>query len=103
MAYAAKPPADLLCPATGMKKCCIKLYDRCPKWINIQGAHPQTGEKLNHWDCADTWVPILLVENSQQQRGTQKAIESFRNEMTKDNREVLALAKTGLIDARLVQ
>jgi hypothetical protein len=27
------------------------------------------------------WIPILLVENSQQQRSTSAAVESFRNEM----------------------
>lgn len=87
MAFESKPPEDMLCPATGMKKKCIKLYTHCPKWINVQGNHPQTGETVNQWDCADTWVPILLVENSQQQRQTSAAIGSFRNEMVKSNNE----------------
>lgn len=35
--------------------------------------------------CAITWLPMLLIENSQQQRQTGAAVESFRNEMVKAN------------------
>jgi hypothetical protein len=31
------------------------------------------------------WMPMLMIENSQQQRGTSAAVESFRNEMVKSN------------------
>jgi hypothetical protein len=31
------------------------------------------------------WLPMLLIENSQQQRQTGAAVESFRNEMVKAN------------------
>jgi hypothetical protein len=31
------------------------------------------------------WMPMLTIENSQQQRQTGAAIESFRNEMVKAN------------------
>jgi len=33
------------------------------------------------------WMPILLIENSQQQRQTGAAVESFRNEMVQSNIE----------------
>ena len=92
MAFEHQPSDKMTCPATGHKKCCIKLYMNCPKWINVQGVNPQSGETVNQWDCADTWMPVLMIENSKQQRGTQAAVESFRNEMAKDNREVLRLA-----------
>jgi hypothetical protein len=38
-----------------------------------------------------TWLPVLLIENSQQQRQTGAAVESFRNETVRNaeaNREV---------------
>jgi hypothetical protein len=53
----------------------------CRFYVQVQGAHPQTGEQLNRWDCAIAWLPILLIENSQQQRHTGSAVESFRNEV----------------------
>jgi hypothetical protein len=31
------------------------------------------------------WMPMLMIENSQQQRSTGAAVESFRNEMVKSN------------------
>jgi hypothetical protein len=35
--------------------------------------------------CAIAALPMLLIENSQQQRGTAAAVESFRNEMVEGN------------------
>ena len=37
------------------------------------------------------WQPILAVENSQQMRQTGAAIESFRNEVVKENEKNLLL------------
>lgn len=57
----------------------------------VRGKHPQTGEEVDEWNCAMTWLPVLLIENSQQQRQTGAAVESFRNEVVKTaeaNREV---------------
>lgn len=31
------------------------------------------------------WLPMLLIENTQQSRGTGAAVESFRNEMVRQN------------------
>lgn len=61
----------------------------CPKWIQIIGMNPNTGEDLNEWACADAWIPILMIENSQMQRQTGAAVESFRNEMVKQNNKLL--------------
>ena len=45
--------------------------------------NPNTGEEVDDWSCAVTWLPTLMIENSQQQRHTSSAIESFRNETVK--------------------
>ena len=45
--------------------------------------NPQTGEQIDEWDCAVKWVPMMLIENTQMQRQTGAAIESFRNESVK--------------------
>jgi translation initiation factor 2B subunit (eIF-2B alpha/beta/delta family) len=49
----------------------------------IRGMHPQTGQEVDEWGCAVTWMPMLTIENSQQQRQTGAAVESFRNEVVK--------------------
>ena len=64
------------CPLIG--KDCIGL--QCSWFTQIRGANPQTGESVDEWGCAVTWLLILLIENSQKQRETGAAVETFRNE-----------------------
>ena len=70
------------CPLNGFSPC--KQLE-CAWFLQIQGTNPNTGQEINDWGCAMSWVPILLIENSQQQRQTGAAVESFRNEMVKAN------------------
>lgn len=66
---------------------------RCAWFTQLAGTNPQTGEQLNERGCAMAWLPVLLVENSQQQRATGAAVESFRNEMVNANQVIpMALA-----------
>ena len=51
----------------------------------MRGNNPNTGEEVDEWACSMAWLPILLIENSQQQRSTGAAVESFRNEMVRAN------------------
>ena len=67
------------CPLIG--KDCIQL--QCAWFTQVRGMNPNTGEEIDDWSCAVTWLPTLMIENSQQQRHTSSAIESFRNETVK--------------------
>ena len=67
------------CPL--IKKKCIE--HGCKFYVQIMGTDPQTGKDINGWDCAITWLPMLIIEGSQQTRQTGAAIESFRNEVVK--------------------
>lgn len=58
---------------------------RCAWFVKLAGTNPTTGEQVDESGCAMAWVPILLVENSKQQRSTAAAVESFRNEMVSAN------------------
>ncbi len=80
------------CPLIG--KDCIKL--ECSWFTQIRGKHPQTGEDVDEWGCAIAWMPILLIENTQQQRQAGSAMESFRNETVKANRENQQIYMEGL-------
>lgn len=62
------------------------IEERCRFWTQVMGMHPQTGETINRADCAIAIIPLLLIENSNQQRGTSAALESFRNEMVEGNK-----------------
>jgi hypothetical protein len=80
------------CPLDGFSPC--RRLD-CAWFIKVCGHNPNTGESTEDWGCAVAWMPLLMIENSQQQRSTGAAVESFRNEMVKTNEQSLkVLANT---------
>lgn len=62
----------------------------CRFWVRISGKDPSTGKDVDQGDCSIAWMPVLLMENSQMQRQTGAAVESFRNVMHEDVTKVLA-------------
>ena len=58
---------------------------RCAWYTTLAGTNPNTGDKVDEKGCAMAWLPMLMIENSMQQRSTSAAVESFRNEMTSAN------------------
>jgi hypothetical protein len=65
------------CPL--IKKDCVGL--QCAWFTRVQGVDTNTGNQVDEYQCAIAWMPMLLIENSGQQRSTGAAVESFRNEM----------------------
>ena len=70
------------CPLNNFEPC--KELE-CGWFMKVVGKDPQSNKDIEEWGCAVTWMPILTIENSQQQRHTSAAVESFRNEMVKSN------------------
>ena len=64
------------CPLVGED--CLGL--KCAWFTQLRGMHPQTGEDIDEWGCAVSWMPILLIENSNKQRETCDTVQNFRNE-----------------------
>ena len=95
------------CPL--IRKDCIQL--QCAWFTQVRGVNPNTGEEVDDWSCAITWLPSLMIENSQQQRQTGAAIESFRNETVKSTmkaqeiyqRELELKAQERLLKSRQIQ
>lgn len=89
------------CPMDNFSPC--RELD-CAWFIQVRGHNPNTGENVDDWACAMAWMPVLLIENSQQQRHTGAAVESFRNEMVKANETgqqmLIAAASNRLIGGR---
>lgn len=82
-----------LCPL--LKKECIGLD--CAWFMKIEGYDMNTGKRVDEWNCAIGMLPMLLIENSGQQRQTGAAVESFRNEMVKSteaSQQILLAAAT---------
>lgn len=59
--------------------------------MQIRGSDPQSGEEIDDWGCSMAWLPKLMIENAIQSRQTGAAVESFRNEMVKEN-NILSIA-----------
>ena len=70
------------CPLDNFNPC--RQLD-CAWFMKIRGTNPNTGADVDEWGCSMAWLPVLMIENSQQQRQTGAAVESFRNEMVKAN------------------
>lgn len=70
-----------ICPL--LRKPCIE--DKCAWFTKIQGNNPNTGLPIEECRCVVEFLPFLLIENSQQQRGTAAAVESFRNASVAQN------------------
>jgi hypothetical protein len=67
------------CPL--IKKDCVGL--KCSWFTQVRGTNPNTGKEVDEWACAITWLPLLTIENSQQQRQTGAAVESLRNNIVR--------------------
>ena len=60
----------------------------CKWWIQIRGNNPQTGQEIDEWDCTVAFLPMLIIESSQQSRSTAAAVENFRNISTEQNKKL---------------
>lgn len=78
------------CPLNNFEPC--KELD-CAWFIKISGHNPNTGKDVEDWGCAMAWMPVLSIENSQMQRQTGAAVESFRNEMVRANESSVRVLK----------
>ena len=89
---AQRPQAEkgMLCPMHRVDV--SKVCHKCPWFTQIRGKHPQTGADVDEWACAISWMPMLMIEASQQTRQAGAAIESFRNEMTNVGTSLVGIA-----------
>ena len=87
------PDKNIKCPATGFSKSCREIVADCdcPKFIKISGVNPNDGQPVDKFGCIDSFLHMLLIENSQMQHQTGAAVESFRNEMVKANENSLRM------------
>lgn len=81
------PDKNIMCPATGFAKSCRSIVSEheCPKLVKVLGTNVQTGETIDKIGCVDSFLHLLLIENSRKQHETGAAIESFRNEVRRQH------------------
>ena len=67
-----------------------KIY-RCMWYSKIAGTDPNTGKLIDEWSCAISWMPTLQIEMANTNRGQSAAMESWRNETVKGQKEFNSL------------
>tara|TARA_R110001606_G_scaffold127184_2_gene261212 strand:+ start:4537 stop:4857 length:321 start_codon:yes stop_codon:yes gene_type:complete len=71
------------CPLI-QKKC---VEEKCAWYTCVRGTNPNTGEEIDDWRCAVSWMPMMTVEIAQKSNQTGAAVESFRNEVVEANHQ----------------
>jgi hypothetical protein len=74
-------PDHLDCPLH--RRPMAKVCKKCPWWKQIRGRDVNTGSQVDQWDCAISFLPMLMIEAAAQARSGAAATESFRNDMVR--------------------
>ena len=69
--------AEKICPL--LQKACIE--HQCKFYVHVVGKNPQTGGEIDHFDCAVSWLPLLIIENANEMRKATAGIHDFRNKV----------------------
>lgn len=67
-----------------------QILVRCPLYILLKGKNPQDGGAIDHWGCAISWLPILMIENTKEAIELTKSNNSLRNENVKGQQAVVS-------------
>lgn len=62
----------------------------CRLYTQVLGVNPNTGEQINKSGCAFEFLPMLMIENSQQQRQTGASVDGLRNEVARSHEVIPA-------------
>lgn len=60
---------------------------RCPWYVQVRGFDVNTGQEVDNWGCAISWMPTLLINAANESRKGVAATESFRNEMVRQGEQ----------------
>lgn len=81
---------------------CEKAVDghieRCAWYTHLEGMHPQTGDRIDRWECAIAWQPVLTIELAGAVQSGNATMQSMRNNLDQRQGEALKLiASSGRI------
>jgi hypothetical protein len=63
------------CPL--VRGACVR--DACAFWTSVRGTNPQTGVEIDQPACAVAWLPLLILDQTQQVRHQAAAADQARN------------------------
>lgn len=60
---------------------------KCAFFTKVIGLDPQGGPPIDRFGCAVAWLPVLMIENSQQQRQTASEVSKVANQIHRQRSE----------------
>lgn len=81
------PDKNVSCHLTGHTKRCRAIVESCicPKYMELKGKNPQTGEDMSNWGCSDTFLPFIHLQTDMHSIQLVAAMENQTNEMYKQD------------------
>lgn len=80
---------------------------KCRYWIHVSGKDPQTLNQIDWFDCADAWVPTLLIENAQMVRQNTASVDKTANiffeALPAEAKDRVALSLTTPLSTKLLE
>ena len=70
----------------------------CPLWVKHTTIDVKTQMLSDNWGCSLALAPRMMLETARNSEGVRQAVESFRNEMVKQNHQLLEHAKTQYLE-----
>lgn len=86
MSIKPRAPTGMVCPY--LNRDMSRVCHNCPKWVRVSMQHPQTGETIDKWDCADAWVPLLTIKTLQETERATVEMNRMRNELASAKQEL---------------
>lgn len=73
---------------------CPLIKDKCARhqcawYTKVSGTNPQSGKQVDDFGCAIAWLPILTIENSNQQRQTASSVDKVANQILESRSEFI--------------
>ena len=80
------PDEKIMCHRTGFQMSCFDGVTKCKcrLWTHVTGVGPD-GQAVDFYGCADEIAVKLALTGAQETHQVGAAIESFRNEMVRQN------------------
>jgi hypothetical protein len=69
------------------------LEYECAKYVQIIGTDKNTGKDVSEWKCSDAWLPLLLIDNTQEARISGATMDSLRNHVAETGQALVRVAE----------
>lgn len=87
------PDEKIMCHRASFDKSCFDMVTRCKcqLWVKVSGMHPQTEKIVDHYACADAWMPALTLEVANMVRQNTASTDKVANEVKTGRDENVAV------------